>query len=114
MINCELNSKRFFFDSYKSSLYPNQASFFNNDSSYSFTSKIKSEMTLVNTIDFNNKTNNFGSNFFFDYNSYLTYFYTVILFFYNIPFLFFDIGRNIFNLTNLISILFYHYDILVA
>ena len=107
-------SKIFFFDSYKSSLYPNQASFFNNDSSYSFTSKIKSEMTLVNTIDFNNKTNNFGSNFFFDYNSYLTYFYTVILFFYNIPFFFFDIGRNIFNLTNLISILFYYYDILVA
>lgn len=71
-------------------------------------------MTLVNTIDFNNKTNNFDSNFFFDYNSYLTYFYTVILFFYNIPFFFFDIGRNIFNLTNLISILFYYYDILVA
>ena len=73
--------------------------------------EIKDEENLTN---FNLKFNKDQSIFFFDYNSYLIYFYTIFFFFYNLPFLFFDICKNIFNSSNLTSLFFYYYDVLVS
>ena len=66
-----------------------------------------------NLINFTSKSYNSFSFFSFDYNSYFIYFYTIFFFFYNLPFIFFDIFKNIFNSTNLISLFFYYYDVLV-
>ena len=70
----------------------------------------KNEENLTN---FTSKSYNSSSFFSFDYNSYFIYFYTIFFFFYNLPFIFFDIFKNIFNSTNLISLFFYYYDVLV-
>ena len=73
--------------------------------------EIKNEENLTN---FNLKPSSTSSFFSFNYNSYLIYFYTIFFFFYNLPFILFDIFKNIFNSTNLVSLFFYYYDVLVS
>lgn len=55
-----------------------------------------------------------NSYFFFNYDSYLIYFYTILFSLYNLPFILLNIFKNIFNSFNLISLFFYYYDVLVS
>lgn len=101
----------FFFSFYQSSSRSNSTFFSNNNFFNPSELRIK---PVENLINLNKKSSNDRFNFFFDYNSYLVYFYTIIFFFYNLPFVLFNIFKNIFNLTNLIPLFFYYYDILIS
>jgi hypothetical protein len=103
-----------FFSDFKNFLY-----FFYNFNSITF---YKNDNTLndLEVKNLENFSNSFqkplviDQSFFFNYNSFLIYFYTLFFFIIKSPFIIFDILKNIFNYGNFFSISFYYYDVLVT
>jgi len=99
--------------------FKNFLSFFYNFNSITF---YKNDNTLndLEVKDLENFSNSFqkplviDQSFFFNYNSFLIYFYTLFFFIIKSPFIIFDILKNIFNYGNFFSISFYYYDVLVT